>query len=342
MHLAHVKKIITLFMASVLAMLTLPAMAADAITTHEFMVDSAESGVRIFVRNKHRDDLTHFSANKIVLLVHGATYPSETVYDLNLPGGSWLEVLASQGYDAYLMDVRGYGRSTRPASMREPAENNPPFADTADARSDVSAVVDFILARRKVEKINLIGWSWGTSIMGGYTTTHNDKVNKLVLYAPVWNFNAAPPISGNGAYRSVAKDSARKRGLRGIPASRIEEISPTPWFEQWWESLLASDPDGAGQTPPVIRAPNGVIKDIGEFIKTGGPLYDAAEIRVPVLVLVGEWDQDTPPYMTDALFAKIVNAPTKEQVRIPEATHAIILEKQRVLLMQTVQDFLDR
>ena len=216
MHLAHFKKIITLFMASVLAMLTLPALAADAITTHEFMVDSAESGVRIFVRNKHRDDLTHFSANKIVLLVHGATYPSETVYDLNLPGGSWLEVLASQGYDAYLMDVRGYGRSTRPVSMHEPAENNPPFADTADARSDVSAVVDFILARRKVEKINLIGWSWGTSIMGGYTTTHNDKVNKLVLYAPVWNFNAAPPISGNGAYRSVAKDSARKRGLRGI------------------------------------------------------------------------------------------------------------------------------
>ena len=294
MHLAHFKKIITLFMASVMVMLTLPALAADAITTHEFMVDSAESGVRIFVRNKHRDDLTHFSANKIVLLVHGATYPSETVYDLNLPGGSWLEVLASQGYDAYLMDVRGYGRSTRPASM------------------------------------------------GGYTTTHNDKVNNLVLYAPVWNFNAAPPISGNGAYRSVAKDSARKRGLRGIPASCIEEISPTPWFEQWWESLLASDPDGAAQTPPVIRAPNGVIKDIGEFIKTGGPLYDAAEIRVPVLVLVGEWDQDTPPYMTDALFAKIVNAPTKEQVRIPEATHAIILEKQRVLLMQTVQDFLDR
>ena len=342
MYLLPSKKVIALFMGPMLALLTLPSLAANDFKTNEFMVDGADSGVRIFVRNKHRNDLAHFDANKIVLLVHGATYPSETVYDLNLPGGSWLEVLASQGYDAYLMDVRGYGRSARPDSMREPPESNPPFATTAEARRDVASVVDFIRARRQVEKINLIGWSWGTSIMGGYAATHQDKVNKLVLYAPVWNFNTPPPISGTGAYRSVSKDSARKRGLRGIPESRIEEISPASWFEQWWESLLESDPEGAAQTPPVIRAPNGVLKDIGEFIKTGVPLYDAAEIRAPVLVLIGEWDQDTPPYMSDALFAKIVNAPFKELVRIPEATHAIILEKQRTLLMQKVQEFLDR
>src|SRR5262245_4270667 len=67
-------------------------------------------------------------------------------------------------------------------------------------------------AKRGVAKINLMGWSWGTAIMGMYTAEHNDKVNRLVLYAPLWIFSTRPIIGGHGplgAYRTVSKDSAR-------------------------------------------------------------------------------------------------------------------------------------
>jgi pimeloyl-ACP methyl ester carboxylesterase len=55
---------------------------------------------------------------------------------------------------------------------------------TETAVKDVGAAVDFILKCRGVSKINLLGWSWGTSIMGWYTVQNNDKVIRLVLYAP--------------------------------------------------------------------------------------------------------------------------------------------------------------
>ena len=73
--------------------------------------------------------------------------------------------------------------------------------------------------------------------MGLYTTTHNDKVNRLVLYAPAWTFTTRPAIGGGeaplGAYRTVSKDSARQRWLNGVPEAKKADLIPEGWFEQW-------------------------------------------------------------------------------------------------------------
>jgi hypothetical protein len=47
--------------------------------------------------------------------------------------------------------------------------------------------------------------------VAGYTSEHNERVNKLVLFAPIWIRKGAFPVSGIGAYRSVQKEAARQR-----------------------------------------------------------------------------------------------------------------------------------
>ncbi len=311
------------------------------IVTETFSIDAADPGIKLHVRNKHLSGKKAFPADKIVLFVHGASYPSETTFDIALPGGSWMDYAAERGYDTYLVDIRGYGRSTRPASMDAPPDQNPAFATTADAIKDVGAAVDFILKRRKVAKINLVGWSWGTNIMGAFTAQNNDKVAKLVLYAPLWTLKEPPPFSGSGAYRMTNKEGARARGLRGIPDTRKEEISPQAWFDKWWEANLATDPVGAKQTPPVVRSPNGVLKDVVDFLGKGTPLYNPADIRVPTLLIVAEWDQDTPLFMAQEVFSRLVNAPYKREVILAAGTHMIAVEKNRMDLIKEVQRFLD-
>jgi pimeloyl-ACP methyl ester carboxylesterase len=330
-----------LAMCALLAGCATSASGSKQVVTETFMIEAADPSIKLHVRNKRPAGRDTFPPDRIVLFVHGATYPASTGFDIDLPGGSWMDYSARRGFDTYFVDVRGYGGSTRPPSMSQPPADTPPFADTKEAIRDVSAAVEFVLKRRGVQKINLVGWSWGTAIMGGYTAENNAKVNKLVLYAPLWTLKSPPPISGAGNYRSVARDPARTRGLRGIPKGREEEISPTAWFDQWWAANLATDPDGAKQNPPVVRAPNGVIKDIVEYWGKGQPTWDPASVRVPTLLILAEWDQDTPPYMAQEVFSKLTNAPYRRLEMLSEGTHAVSLEKHRMHLIEQVQNFLD-
>ena len=89
-----------------------------------------------------------------------------------------------------------------------------------------------------------MGWSWGTSIMGLYTSTHNDKVDRLVLYAPQWLSRTPALIGGSGpvaAYRSVSRDSARERWLTGVAADKRDDLIPPGWFlHAEWDADLPS------------------------------------------------------------------------------------------------------
>ena len=321
-----------------------PPAKAPNIVMEEFMVPAVDAGIQLYVRNKHPEGVKKFAAEKILLYVHGSTYPSETAFDLQLNGMSWMDYIASHGYDVYLVDLRGYGKSTRPPEMSVPADQNEPIVRTETAVKDVSTAVDFILKRRGVVKLNLLGWSWGTSTMAWYTTQNNDKVNKLVLYAPQWVRNA-PALTDSGgklgAYRTVSKEAAKGRWLTGVPEDKKADLIPPGWFEAWADATFATDPVGSKQMPQVLRAPNGTVQDTREFWAAGKPLYDPAGIRVPTFLAHAEWDQDLPSYMLYAYFDKLTNAPYKRYVQIGEGTHTVIMEKNRMQLFTAVQQFLD-
>ena len=334
-----------LSLATAVVSLCLNAYAMDAkVAMEEFMVPAVDPGISLYVRNKHPEGVNRFAGDRIVLYVHGATYPAETAFDLKLNGLSWMEYIARRGYDVYLVDVRGYSKSTRPREMEQPADQNAPIVRTETAVKDVGSAVEFIRKRRGVDKINLIGWSWGTTIMGWYTVQNNDKVNRLVLYAPGW-LRDKPSLTDAGgklgAYRTVTREAAKARWLTGVPEDKKATLIPAGWFEAWADATFATDPVGARQSPPVLRAPNGVVQDGREYWSAGKPLYDPAQIRVPTFLAHAEWDQDLPSYMLYAYFDKLANAPYKRYVQIGEGTHTVIMEKNRMQLFQAVQQFLD-
>jgi pimeloyl-ACP methyl ester carboxylesterase len=328
-----------------LLFVTAPAFAqTPKLVTESYHVPSRDPGIQLYVRNKRPEGVGRFGAERTILFVHGATYPAESSFDLALGGLSWMDYIAQRGFDVYLMDLRGYGASTRPPEMSQPAMENPPIVNTDVAVRDVGTVVDHILARRGVSRINLLGWSWGTVLMGAYAAQNSDKVERVVLYAPVWlrttpSLTAAPgPV---GAYRTVTKEAAEKRRRHGVAPEKQNELVSAEWFDAWWRASLATDPAGAAQTPPVVRAPNGVVEDGRKYWSAGKPYYDPSKITVPVLLILAEWDADTPLYMAQALFGKLTNAPLRRHIVIGEGTHGVMLEKNRTQLFREVQLFLE-
>lgn len=327
--------------------LAAPAHAATTSTTH-MIQSSADADVRLHVRE--RAPAGDAAANgEAVLFVHGATYPGHTFDTALADGPSWMARLAEAGYRVYAMDQRGYGRSTRPAAMQAPAEDNPPFARAEDVISDMGDVIDFIRKDSGDERVDLVGWSWGTVTGGMFTARHGDRIDRLVLYAPVyrhdnpaWTEKLADPeapskLADVGAYRTVTRTQADERW-----AAQIDADDPAAWrdpavFSRWYDAMIDMAPGEAEDD--VIKAPNGVLVDLWEIFN-GRAVYDASKIEVPTLVIRGDDD----PTATDAdargLYAAL-GASIKRYVVIGDGTHFLNLEKHAPQLYAETLLFLD-
>jgi pimeloyl-ACP methyl ester carboxylesterase len=227
--------------------------------------------------------------------------------------------------------------------MGRPATESPPIVRTDVAVKDLEVTVEHILSRRRVSSLDLMGWSWGCATMGRVASLHKDKVHRLVLYAPDW-IHESPPAASQpplGAYRTWNMEDTRNGLQKGAPQEKKEELLPTERFAAWSAAEIATDPEGAKQTPPVVRTPNGIFADSQDYWLAGKPLWEPSEVVVPTFVVVGEWDGQTPVARAQAVFSKLVNAPERRFAQIGEATHIVFLEKNRMQLYREVQTFLD-
>lgn len=317
---------------------------APRLVTEDTRIPSDTPGIELFLRNTRPEGTTRFGADRTVLYVHGSTQPSETVFDFKGGGASAADQLAAHGYDVWLVDVRGYGFSTRPDSFRAATPAGEPFARTAEAVRDLGAAVEHIRNRRGVARLGLIGWSWGTIITGAYAAQHPDRVANLVLVgppgvrAPAANAPAAAVV---GVWQQWTAESGLKRIQAGAPEAEAARIFPAAWRTQWEAELLRSQPEAAERgTPPVFRSPAGVVADGNAYWRAGRAFYDPAKITAPTLILVGEWDGLTPLKDSQELFAQLRAAPTRRLVEVPRATHFILAETGRDAAVREILSFL--
>jgi pimeloyl-ACP methyl ester carboxylesterase len=92
---------------------------------------------------------------------------------------------------------------------------------------------------------------------------------------------------------------------------------------------------------PGVRSKIRTLQDTRDYWSAGKSYYEPEKVRVPALIVVGEWDHDNPPFMAQELFLKLINTPYKQMVQIGEATHMMMLEKNRMQVFRAVQAFLD-
>ena len=218
---------------------------------------------------------------RVVLFVHGAGTPAEVAFDVPYPGYSWMEHIASAGFDVFSMDTTGYGRSTRPLLMNDPcnlsegqqadlvplfldAPRPPshPYAATTIASDwhDIDTVVDYLRRSRGVERVSLVGWSLGGPRAGGYAARYPDKVDRVVLLAPAYNrdASAAPPE------RPVEGAAMTKQSRQDFVANWDRQVGCSGQYEPAvseavWTAMMASDPVGATWGTGVRRAPRTTV-----------------------------------------------------------------------------------
>src|SRR5262245_12831875 len=87
--------LVALLLVASAGWLTSPGLAQNAVTVvmEELVVPGADAGVQLYVRNKRPSNMNGFSSERTVLFVHGATYPAETSFDLQVGGQSWMDFI---------------------------------------------------------------------------------------------------------------------------------------------------------------------------------------------------------------------------------------------------------
>ena len=282
------------------------AQAQDVrIIKSDAQIDALDPGIKLFVREKMAEGNTRFTDENVVLFLHGATAPSTCDFDLSYKDYSWADWMAKRGYVVYMGDYRNYGYSSRETAMDEPAAKNQPLTRSYLALRDIEAMVSYIKARRGVKKVTLIGWSWGAMTAGYYASLHSENIHKLVLYAPLYSFrdhtnlgpgsglqNKRKPDEFNfalGAYRLASEAANTGRWNGEIPVENKDEYRDPSVPVEFWKECMATDPTSATRNPPSLRAPNGVLED-SFYQATGRPLWHAANIYAPTLVIAGAFD----------------------------------------------------
>ena len=322
---------------------------------HDERIASPDPGIELFVRSKRAEGTRSSTNENVVLFVHGATFPSTPDFDLSYGDYSWADWMVRRGYVVYMFDKRNYGGSTREPAMDGPAAAAPPLSRSYLVIRDLGAVVDHVRAKHKVDRVTLIGWSWGAMTAGYYASLHSEKVQKLVLYAPLYdyplhtNLGAGTPLQDRrnpeafsakmGAYRLVTAAANQARWDGEIPLDDKERYREQGVVDAFHEEALATDPTSASRSPPSLRAPNGVLED--SFLQaTGRRIWNASSIYVPTLVIAGEYDTWSYPADREGLMRDLVHAPVKRSVLIRDATHFVLFEKKRFELYESVRSFL--
>jgi len=314
------------------------------IVTEDFTIPSDTPGINLHIRNKRQHARDAFADERVLLMTHGATYSSASVYDVELDGFSFMDYLASHGYDVYAVDIRGYGGSSRPSEMEQPAGDNPPVVRTDIAVRDLATAADFVRSRRQISKLNILGMSWGGTVAGAYVSRNNAKVNKLVLVAPQWLSTKPAPIDTGaplGSYRVINVAETKERWLAAVPENKRSSFIPCGWFERWAAVTLETDSWDETRSSHTIRAPSGAVQDIREYWTAGKPYYNPGDITTPTLLVHAEWDRDAPLEITMEFFTSLTGASYRRWVEIGEGTHLILLERNRLQAYSSIWSFLD-
>ncbi len=321
--------------------MTAIARRQSGLVREHFHIPSDTPGIRLHIRNIRPAKLS-IRPESTIVMVHGATYSSGSLYDVPLGGTSFMEFLADEGFDVFAVDVRGYGLSSRPSELEADARLNPPLVKTETGLRDLSSAVDFVLALRGLDRLNIFGMSWGGTLAGAYASLNHDVTLKLAVVAPQWLSDIPVPLDPGGhldAYRLVPVADARKRWLDAVPPDARAGLIPEGWFEQWAEASLAEDPWSGGKAPGRLRATNGPIQDVRDYWRAGKPFYRPSDIVSPVLLVHGEWDRDVPIDLALAYFQQLSGAKHRRWLEVGEATHMLLLEKNRLIAYRAISSF---
>jgi polyhydroxyalkanoate synthase len=265
------------------------------------------------VRLKHYKPAAELQVRTPLLVVY-ALINRETMLDLQ-PGRSVVQSFLDHGIDLYMID---WGYPTRKDMFLTIDDH---------VNGYMNNVVDFILARRGIDQLNLMGICMGGTFSVIYAALHPEKIKNLVTTVTPTNFDTDKGLLHlwmkyvdadqiTDAYGNIPGDIMNFGFLLLNPARLmidkymgfIENMDNKTFVENFvrMEKWIFDSPDVPGET---FRQ---FIKDcyqknllIQSKMKVGGKRVELKNITMPLLNYYGKYDHLVPPEACELLTGKV-------------------------------------
>jgi pimeloyl-ACP methyl ester carboxylesterase len=238
---------------------------------HWTQKQTPDGAVRLFLWEKYVDSP---EGKPAVLFVHGSSMASQPTFDLVVPGrpdSSVMDWFAQRGFVCWSVDMEGYGRSDKKRDI---------YCDIANGADDLAAATDYIATACGTRAFLTYGISSGALRAALFAQRHPERVSRLALDAFVWTGAGAPTLEQRR--KKLPEFIAHKRRPidRGFVYSIFQRDHPDTAdqrvVEAFADAILALDDS----------MPNGTYIDMCSKL----PVVDPAQIRMPTLILRGQYD----------------------------------------------------
>jgi pimeloyl-ACP methyl ester carboxylesterase len=323
--------------AAAFAATTLPAMPAGAQATASAPADVvgtehwatkrvAGTDVKLFLWNKKLRNPAGASggprARGTILFVHGSSVSSTPVFDLQIPGrpaSSTMDWFARLGYDTWCFDCEGYGRSDKTRSMN---------ANIADGADDLAVVSEAIMKLNGGQKLLTYGSSSGALRAALFAQRHPERVKRLALDAMVWTGEGSPTLAERkkrlAAYQASNRRPIDRNMIRSIFTRDHPGTSDQTIVEAFADAVLALD----------SSVPTGTYIDMSANL----PVCDPEKIKVPTLIMRGQYDGIASFRDLTNFFEKLANA-DKQFVVMPGIAHTSTRSKNYALVYHLLEGY---
>ncbi|WP_339665377.1 alpha/beta hydrolase [Maribacter arcticus] len=249
----------------------------------------------------------------LILFVHGRTWSGVPDFDLQVEGEelSLMDGLVEQGYSAYAIDLRGYGKTPRDATE---------WSSPEIASNDILNILNWISEENNNSKVHLFGWSMGSTLSLLATQKESKNIASLTVFGYWQDLDSKIPEDTNDKQLMKSINTAKNAASDFIIPGSISQKA----IDTYVKMALAYDP---------IRVD---WRHESEY-----NIIDPALITTPVLLIQGEFDPLAPTVNQAKLFTRLKTA-DKSWVVISGGDHAAFMETPRKHFIQSFTAFIDR
>lgn len=282
-----------------------------------------KGGIKLFMfRKRVGAPQAGKSALPVLFLVHGSSI-SSTSFDLTVPGKgeySLMDAFAKYGFDVWTMDFTGYGKSSR-------SEGNSNIADGVD---DLKAALPVVARETGQQRFHVFGESSGALRAGAFAMAQPEVINRLVLAAFTYTGEGSPTLKDRAKQVEFYRTHNRRPRDRDMIRSIFTRDKPGTSDPAVGEALADAELKYGNDVP------TGTYLDM----TTNLPIVDPLKVRVPVLLVRGEYDGIATE--VDLLsFYKQLPVADRQMIILPGAAHALSLGTNRQQFWHVMRAFLD-